>query len=154
MSKPNGTGPNQQPAIQPSTIDSGFILSLPRLLNPATSDSAYQRVLAWYLPPAVLDVLLPRLEKFGEEAVSDGVHEWIANAESQPPYVKLRNVWGERYPHDRLVTSEGWKRLGEWGIKNGLVIATPSTEYHREYANVDVVSLRWGMKTSLDLIVE
>ena len=25
------------------------------------------------------------------------------------------------YPHDRLVTSEGWRRLGEWGIMNGYV---------------------------------
>ena len=103
----------------PSTIDSGYILSLPKLPNPVTSDPAYQRVLAWYLPSDVLDKIRPRLEKFGEEAVSDQVNEWISNAERQQPYVKSRNLWGEKYPHDRLVTSEGWKRLGEWGIKNG-----------------------------------
>lgn len=103
----------------PSTIDSGFILSLDRLPNPATSDAAYQRLLSWYLPQSELDKLQPRLERFGEEAVSDQVNEWISNAERQQPYVKSRNVWGEKYPYDRLVTSEGWKRVGAWGIRNG-----------------------------------
>lgn len=104
---------------RPSTIDSGYILSLPRLSNPATSDAAYQRLLSWYLPLALNEKLQPRLEKFGDEAVSDQVNEWISNAERQPPYVKSRNVWGEKYSYDRLVTSEGWKALGKWGIQNG-----------------------------------
>ena len=105
--------------MQPSTIDSGYILSLPKQQNPATSDKAYQRVLAWYLPKDLLNKLKPRLQRFGEEAVSDQVNEWIGNAERDQPYVKSRNVFGEQYTHDRLVTSEGWKRLGQWGISNG-----------------------------------
>lgn len=109
----------QSTSPSPSTIDSGFRLTLPPLPNPATSDPAYTRILQWYLPPVVYSQLRPRLEAFGAEAVSDEVHEWISNAEKQPPYVKTRNVWGEKYPHDRLVTSEGWKRLGAWGVRNG-----------------------------------
>ena len=108
-----------QTAGNPSTIDAGFILSLPKLHNPATTDPAYQRILSWYLPQPLLNQLNPRLEKFGAEAVSDRINDWISNAESQPPYVKSRNLWGEKYAHDRLVTSEGWKRVGEWGIRNG-----------------------------------
>lgn len=104
---------------KPSTIDTGFILFLPRLPNPAISDPAYRRILTWYLPSPVLDKLWPRLEKFGDEAVSDRINSYISDAEKHPPYVKTRNVWGAKYPHDRLVTSEGWKRLGEWGIRNG-----------------------------------
>jgi hypothetical protein len=103
----------------PSTIDTGFILSLPKLPNPLTSDRAYQRILSWYLPEPVLDRVLPQLNTFGQEAVSDRVNEWISNAERQQPYVKTRNVWGEKYSHDRLVTSQGWKELGKWGAKNG-----------------------------------
>lgn len=104
-----------------STIDSGYILSLPKLPNPATSDPAYQRVLAWYLPTDLLEKILPRLAKFGEEAVSARVNELISNAERDQPYIKTRNLWGEKYPHDRLVTSEGWKGIGRWGISNGFV---------------------------------
>ena len=122
MAKSITMSQKHQSAPTASTIDSGFILSLPKLPNPAISDPAYQRVLEWYLPDDVLNRLRPRLEKFGEEAVSERINEWISNAESQQPYVKSRNLWGEKYPHDRLVTSEGWKRLGEWGIKNGYVL--------------------------------
>ena len=134
MSKPVAMSVKHRSAATPSTIDSGFILSLPKLPNPATSDPAYQRVLEWYLPTQVLDKFRPRLEKFGEEAVSDKINGWISNAESQHPYVKSRNLWGEKYPHDRLVTSEGWKRLGEWGIRNGynskpLKIVSQLTDY-------------------------
>lgn len=110
---------NLSTAPTPSTIDTGFILSLSELPNPATTDIAYQRILSWYLPAQVLHTVQPRLVKFGEEAVSDRVNELISNAERQPPYVKTRNVWGEKYAYDRLVTSQGWKELGAWGAKNG-----------------------------------
>lgn len=103
----------------PSTIDTGLILSIPQLPNPATSDLAYQRVLQCYLPSAVLEKLRARLEYFGEEAISDQVNAWISDAERDQPYVKSRNVWGEKYLYDRLVTSHGWKELGRWGISNG-----------------------------------
>lgn len=121
LHKPGMTSRQQttSASTSPSTTDTGFILSLPRLPNPATSDPAYQRVLQWYLPPSIYATLQPRLEKFGAESISDRVHEWIGNAEKQQPYVKTRNLWGERYPHDRLVTSDGWKQVGAWGIKNG-----------------------------------
>lgn len=105
--------------FKPSTIDSGFILSLPDLSNPATSDSAFQRILDWYLPPEVLSEIWPRLKRFGEEAVSPQVNEWISNAEREHPYVKTRNVWGGNYAYDRLATSYGWRELGKWGAKNG-----------------------------------
>ena len=108
-----------QSTLKPSTIDTGFILSLPKLPNPATSDPAYERVLSWYLPKPVLQTLRPQLEQFGEEAVSEQTNELVANAERQPPFVKTRNVWGEKYAYDRLVTSEGWKGLGRWGSRNG-----------------------------------
>jgi hypothetical protein len=103
----------------PSTIDTGFTLSLPPLPNPATSDRAYRRVLSWYLPQPILDQVTPPLNAFGKEAVSPQINEWIANAEREQPYIKTRNVWGAKYAHDRLVTSTGWKELGKWGIKNG-----------------------------------
>jgi len=83
-----------------STRDSGYILSLPKLPNPATSDPAYQRILAWYLPTDLLETIQPRLEKFGEEAVSDRINELIANAERDQPYIK---------------------GIGRWGISNGFV---------------------------------
>ena len=105
--------------MDPSTVDSGYILSLPPLENPYRSDTSYQRILSAYLPPTILSIVEPRLVKFAEEAVSNEIYEWISNAEKEQPYVKTRNVWGARYAYDRLVTSHGWKQLGKWGAKNG-----------------------------------
>ncbi|KIW31227.1 uncharacterized protein PV07_02892 [Cladophialophora immunda] len=118
--------------LKPSTVDSGFVLAPPALENPFTSDESYKRVLEWYLPPHVLEVVNHRLTKFAEEAISPEINELISNAESQQPYVKTHNVWGARYPYDRLVTSHGWKELGKWGSKNG-VIALGYEEEFKEY---------------------
>ncbi|KAK5729357.1 hypothetical protein LTR17_011987 [Elasticomyces elasticus] len=101
--------PNARYAHSPSTVDTGFILSLPPLPNPATSDPAYQRVLAWYIPEPFLKQVLPQLEAFGKEAVSPQINELISDAERQQPYIKDRNVWGAKV--NRLVTSTGWKEL-------------------------------------------
>ena len=106
-------------SLKPSTLDEGFRLTPARLRNPFDSDPAYQRVLAWYLPSDVLDRIAPRLRAFGDEAVSDQIHEWISNAKTQQPYIKTRDLFNNRYPYDRLVTSRGWKKLGRWGISNG-----------------------------------
>lgn len=61
----------------------------------------------------------PHLTQLGEEAVSPEVLGWNADAEVNQPYVKKYNVWGQRYGHDRLVTTEGWKQLGKWGARHG-----------------------------------
>lgn len=113
------SGQDRGPHLTPSTTDSGFILQLPQLPNPATSDPTYTRVLQWYLPEPILAKVLLKLVKFGREAVSEEINTYIANAETRQPYVKSRNIWGEKYPHDRLVTSEGWRELAKWGSRNG-----------------------------------
>jgi len=66
-----------------------------------------------------MKAITPNLTKFADEAVSEQIHQWVANAEKQQPYVKHHNVWGKRYDYDRLVTSQGWKELGKWGARNG-----------------------------------
>ncbi|ETI21162.1 hypothetical protein G647_07506 [Cladophialophora carrionii CBS 160.54] len=118
--------------LEASTVDKGFILAPPPLANPFTSDGSYQRILEWYLPPYVLQKVIPRLSKFAGESVSQEINDLISNAESEQPHVKTHNVWGARYPYDRLVTSHGWKELGKWGSKNG-VIALGYEEEFQQY---------------------
>ncbi|KAK2786490.1 hypothetical protein FQN52_007795 [Onygenales sp. PD_12] len=107
--------------LSPSSADVGFILSPPPLQNPYTSDAVIQRILQWYLPSDIISNISPKLEKFGSEAISAEINSLIGNAETQQPYIKTRNVWGGRYDVDRLITSEGWRGLGKWGISNGVV---------------------------------
>ncbi|KAL4803127.1 hypothetical protein BDV18DRAFT_43689 [Aspergillus unguis] len=108
----------QNPA--PATATSGHFTKPLPLENTYTSDPALQRILQWYMPKHV-NQLTTHLTKLGDEAVSEKVSEWSADAERNQPYVKGYNVWGERYPVDKLVTSEGWKRLRAWGVENGVV---------------------------------
>ncbi|KAJ5763443.1 hypothetical protein N7533_002124 [Penicillium manginii] len=104
-----------------STVDGGFILSPPALENPGTNDRVFQRILQWHLSKEVLARIAPELKSFGSVAISDETNALIGNAESQPPYVKSYNVWGSRYEAEGLVTGKGWKELGKWGIKHGVV---------------------------------
>lgn len=127
-----------------ATADEGYFLTPSPLLNPEESDAVFQRILsgtrcnqsavkkqqgldanivAAYLPPDVLSSIKPNLNQFASEAISPQINGWIGNAETQQPYVKTRNVWGSRYDRDRLMTSEGWKQLGKWGLKNGYVLS-------------------------------
>ena len=102
-----------------STVDLGYRLQPAPLGNPVISDAYFQRTLQWYLDEKTFADILPQLVAFGDEAVSDQVHAWVANAEKELPYVKQYDAWGRRYPYDKLITAEGWKRLGSWGHKNG-----------------------------------
>jgi 2-succinyl-5-enolpyruvyl-6-hydroxy-3-cyclohexene-1-carboxylate synthase len=95
----------------PSTIDTGFMLSVPQLENPYTSDDSYQRVLEWYLPLSVLNTVRPKLSQFGEEAISEQIHQWVANAEKEQPYVKTHDVWGKPWlERDWEMGSKKWVR--------------------------------------------
>ncbi|KAL4975289.1 hypothetical protein BDW66DRAFT_167307 [Aspergillus desertorum] len=104
----------------PATANSGHITRPAPLGNTFTSDPSLRRILEWYIPHHV-DALSPHLTRLGDEAVSARIREWSADAERNQPYVKGYNVWGEKYGVDRLVTSEGWKRLGAWGAENGVI---------------------------------
>lgn len=63
----------------------------------------------------------PHFTQLGEEAVSEQIQAWNADAEVNQPYVKKYNVWGQRYGFDKLITADGWKQLGRWGVKRGYV---------------------------------
>ncbi|KAL3462144.1 acyl-CoA dehydrogenase/oxidase [Aspergillus heterothallicus] len=105
--------------LTPSTADEGYFLTAEPLRNPADSDAIYQRILQWHLPHHLLSTIKPRLSQFAAEATSEQINSWIGDAETHQPHVKGRNVWGARYDRDRLITSDGWKQLGKWGLSNG-----------------------------------
>ncbi|KAL3437021.1 hypothetical protein BDV09DRAFT_28385 [Aspergillus tetrazonus] len=119
------------PTSKPATANSGHITRPAPLGNTFTSDPSLRRILEWYIPHH-LDALSPHLTRLGDEAVSAKIHEWSADAERNQPYVKGYNVWGERYGVDRLVTSEGWKRLGAWGAENGIIALGYEGTYGKE----------------------
>jgi Adaptive response protein AidB N-terminal domain len=134
---------------KPASADSGFVLSLPPLENPFTSDAFLLRTLSCmsirydtpsqehiltlrlqgYLPKETFASVHQQLAPLGDEAISDQVKEWNANAEKQLPYVKTHNAWGARYDYDKLVTGEGWRELGEWGARTGYEYMCRTLQY-------------------------
>jgi hypothetical protein len=71
------------------------------------------------------------LRCFGINVLSTEVKNWTAEAERNPPFLQSFDSWGKR--QNKLVTSEGWKRLQDMGIKEGIV-AIP---YEKEWG-------QWG----------
>ncbi|OJJ55024.1 hypothetical protein ASPSYDRAFT_158720 [Aspergillus sydowii CBS 593.65] len=116
----------------PATANTGHITKPAPLANSYTSDPSLRRILDWYLSAQHLTTLEPQLVRLGGEAVSEQIREWSADAEKNQPYVKGHNVWGERYDVDKLVTTEGWKRLTKWGGGHGVVALGYEPTYGRE----------------------
>ncbi|KAL4876493.1 hypothetical protein BJY04DRAFT_231527 [Aspergillus karnatakaensis] len=119
------------PKMPPATANTGHITRPAPLENTYTTDPSLRRLLEWYLPSHHLQNLEPQLTRLGAEAISPQIRGWSADAERNQPYVKTYNVWGEQYDVDRLVTSEGWKRLQTWGASHGVV----SLGYEDTYGN-------------------
>lgn len=69
----------------------------------------------------------PELHILGDRVIEPRVLEWIADAETNLPYVQQQDVFG--HPLNKLVTSEGWKSLKALSIREGIV-AIP---YEREF---------------------
>lgn len=72
-----------------------------------------------YLPPSVQESVTPDISSFGDLVLSKKVFTWVADAEKNLPYLKTWDTFGKR--KDELVTSEGWRRLQDTGIEEGIV---------------------------------
>ncbi|KAL4950106.1 hypothetical protein BDW69DRAFT_202388 [Aspergillus filifer] len=115
-----------------ATATTGHFTRPAPLENTYVSDLALRRILEWYLPSQHLSTLTAQLTRIGDEAISERIKEWSADAERNQPYVKGYNVWGEKYDVDRLVTSEGWKRLKGWSAAHGVVALGYEDTYGRQ----------------------
>ena len=69
----------------------------------------------------------------GDLAISERVLNYVADAEKDVPYLKTWDTFGKR--KDELVTSEGWRRLQEIGIQEGMV-AIPYEQKSGPYSRV------------------
>ena len=114
--------PNEQTSdlfSQPSSSTNGFFQSPPQVLNQLYDDVALQRALGLFLPSSVRHGIIPELASFGDKVLSREVLHLIADAEKNPPYLRTWDTWGKR--RDELVTSEGWRKLQDLGIEEGMV---------------------------------
>ncbi|KAF8463145.1 hypothetical protein BDZ91DRAFT_796643 [Kalaharituber pfeilii] len=131
------SSPPKPQRLKHSIASSGFFQEPPKLGNQYSDDLAFQRALSFYLPSQ-----LSRSREFQQDlfrlaqfATSKRVAGWIDDAEKNLPTLEGKNiakeeileVWGRQRGAgiDKngkiLKTSEGWKKLGEWGGREGVV---------------------------------
>lgn len=87
-----------------------------------------------FLPKAVLEHATQELVPFGDKIITPEVFEWMEDAETNLPYIEQQDLWG--HPRNKLITSEGWRRLKEFGVREGLLATFYDGEYPREFARI------------------
>lgn len=125
MSKP-------KPQIIISKSQVGFLQDPPVLPSKFDSDSVLQSILQRYLPPEYYAAIKDELSQFGEFAVGE-LKAMGENAESNPPKLEQFDAWGHRI--DKLITSEGWRKMHDVAALEGLV-AIPYERRFKEYTRL------------------
>lgn len=127
--------PEQTPKSQdvPSSSTAGFFQAAPQLGNLLLSDAALLRALSLFAPSSLLQSSLPSLTTFADSVLSPQILRLMTSAEAHPPYVQQFDTFGRRA--DNLVTSEGWRGLQNFGIKEGMV-AQPYENTEGEFSRV------------------
>ncbi|OCL02401.1 acyl-CoA dehydrogenase/oxidase C-terminal, partial [Glonium stellatum] len=103
----------------PSSSTDGFFQTPPKLENSFYEDAAYRRIFSFYLPESVQIAVTPDLSRFGSLVLQPSTLAWTADAERNPPYLRAFDTWGRR--SNTLITSEGWRKLQDLGIAEGIV---------------------------------
>lgn len=88
-----------------------------------------------FLPAPVLAKVKSDIAKFGDDVLSPAIFDWITDAERNLPYIRGngRDAFGK--PKSELVVAEGWRKLQEFGISNGVVALNYDTD-HAQYSRV------------------
>ncbi|KAK0111057.1 hypothetical protein ONS95_001437 [Cadophora gregata] len=117
------------PPHKPSSSNEGFFQAVPVIHNQFYDDGVFQSVLKFFLPRPILDSVTSDFSRFGDDVLSKRVLDWVTDAEKNVPYLKGggRDAFGKRT--SELVVTEGWKRLQNFGIQNGIV----ATGYEAKY---------------------
>ncbi|OCK85018.1 hypothetical protein K432DRAFT_378069 [Lepidopterella palustris CBS 459.81] len=111
----------------PSSSRDGFFQPPPKLQNSFHEDEAYKRVFSFYIPPPLQTDLTPDLSRFGDLVLAPTTLAQTASAELHPPYLRAFDTWGR--PSNTLVTSEGWRKLQDLGIREGIVAIAYENQY-------------------------
>ena len=120
-------------AASPSTSNTGFFQSPPKVSNQFHEDAAFRTAFTAYLPGSVQSSIAEDLGQCGDSVLCPEVLRWTADAEAHPPTLHSWDIWGKR--RDELITSEGWRRLQAMGIKEGMVAIAYENGY-AEYSRV------------------
>ena len=88
-----------------------------------------------FLPPSVLKTVGPDFARFGDDVLSPAVFDWITDAERNLPYIRGsgRDAFGKL--KSELVVTEGWRKLQDFGIQNGVIAVNYDTD-HQQFSRL------------------
>ncbi|KAL6819988.1 very-long-chain acyl-CoA dehydrogenase [Trichoderma camerunense] len=115
--------------MESSGADKGFFQRSPSLVNQFYEDATYQRCFKLFLPAELREQIEPEVAKLGQEVLADRIFAWITDAERNKPYLKGsgRNTFGQW--QGKLIMTEGWRQLQEFGFAKGFVADAYDTPY-------------------------
>ncbi|KAB5554550.1 hypothetical protein GE09DRAFT_1121434 [Coniochaeta sp. 2T2.1] len=121
--------------MESSGANKGFFQQQPVLKNQLYDDVVLQRVTKLFLPTSLLQTVEPDLARFGDDVLSPAIFDWVTDAERNLPYIRGsgRDAFGR--PKSELVVTEGWRKLQDFGISNGVVALNYDTD-HRQFSRL------------------
>lgn len=72
-----------------------------------------------YIPQDISTFIGNDLASFGSAVLTTQIYAWIDNAETELPKFASHSTFG--HPRSQLTTSEGWRNLYAFGVKEGIV---------------------------------
>ncbi|PGH12444.1 hypothetical protein AJ79_04280 [Helicocarpus griseus UAMH5409] len=107
--------------MEPSSATSGFFQSPPTIPPQFLEDTALRRIISLHLPSPTPSSVEQDLFRFSRLVLSRSHLAHAADAERNQPYLRPLTTFGVENKQDPLVTSEGWRKLQDIGIQEGIV---------------------------------
>ncbi|KIW78404.1 hypothetical protein Z517_08240 [Fonsecaea pedrosoi CBS 271.37] len=87
----------------------------------ASDDVVFERILRLYIPRDAQDEVFSSIDELSSTAIHPSTRRLTVDCETNPPRLIPLNTFGEINKVDPLWTGEGWRRLKEIGVSNGMV---------------------------------
>jgi alkylation response protein AidB-like acyl-CoA dehydrogenase len=107
--------------MEASSSTKGFFQTKPSIPPQFLEDRALQRIISLHLPTPTPPSISEDLLRFSRLVLSKTVLGFVADAERNTPFLRPLSSFGVENKEDPLVTSEGWRKLQETGIREGIV---------------------------------
>ncbi|EDN07969.1 acyl-CoA dehydrogenase [Histoplasma capsulatum] len=107
--------------MEASSATKGFFQTPPTIPPQYVEDAAFRRIISLYLPSPIPSSIDEDLSRFSRLVLSRSHMAYAADAEKNQPYLRPLSTFGTENKQDPLVTSEGWRKLQDRGIVEGMV---------------------------------
>ncbi|KAI1911374.1 hypothetical protein LOZ61_003897 [Ophidiomyces ophidiicola] len=107
--------------MEASSATAGFFQSPPVIESQIEDDRIFRRAVFLHLPNPMPQGILEDLTRLSRLVLSNQIQSYLADAERNQPSLKPLTTFGVENKYDSLVTSEGWRKLQDIGIAEGMV---------------------------------